>query len=186
MDTSGLKAQLEGCHKESYGWALSCCSGNAEEAESVLQAVYLKILEQKARFEERSTFKTWFFSVIRKTVAERRRRRLFQKLMLMRYLRKGGNIVQEQDADEKIYSSQVQKAVRQTLAALPRRQREALQLVFYHDLSLAEAAKVMGVSIGSARTHYERGKKQLRQWMESSRVFNESRLGRRENQTTVP
>lgn len=186
MDTARLRAQLEGCHKESYGWALSCCSGNPEEAESVLQAVYLKILEQKARFDGRSTFKTWCFSVIRKTVAEHRRWRLFQQLMLIRYLRKGSNIEQEQDSDQKIYSSQVQKAVRQALAALPRRQREALQLVFYHDLSLTEAARVMGVSIGSARTHYERGKKQLRQWMESSRVFNESRMGRRENQTTVP
>ncbi|HEY3130048.1 MAG TPA: RNA polymerase sigma factor [Acidobacteriota bacterium] len=186
MDTSGLEAQLEACHKESYGWALSCCSGNPEETEDVLQAVYLKILERKARFDGRSTFKTWFFSVIRKTVAERRRRRLFQSLMLARHLRRTGNRAQCQDSDENIFSLQFQAAVRRALAALPRRQREALQLVFYHDLSLAETAKVMGISVGSARTHYQRGKRRLRQWLERSRGFNESRLGRRQNQTTVP
>jgi RNA polymerase sigma-70 factor (ECF subfamily) len=53
-------------------------------------------------------------------------------------------------------------ALREALAGLPPRQREVLHLVFYEGLSVREASEVMDVSVGSARVHYDRGKRRLR------------------------
>src|SRR4051794_41839968 len=81
--------ELERLHAASFSWALSCCRRDREEAEEVLQASYLKVLEGRARFDERSSFKTFLFGVIRRTAAERRRRRALHGLWLARWGRGG-------------------------------------------------------------------------------------------------
>lgn len=186
MDSSELQVQLERYHSESYGWALSCCPRERMEAEDVLQTVYLKILEGKARYSGRGAFKTWLFAVIRKTAADMRRRKALHRLRLIRPNHGGGQLAPDEGPDEVLIRSQIQSLFEQALASLSRRQREVLQLVYYHDLSLQEAAKVMAVSVGSARTHYHRGKKRLRRWMEESEIFDEPRLGRKTNHRALP
>lgn len=181
MNDYDLRVELEKHHRESYGWAMSCCLRNPAEAENVLQAVYLKVLEGKARFDGRAAFKTWLFAVIRTTAIDERRRHWLRRLRIDRY---EDNPQREESVDEAVYRTEIRAMFCSALAELPRRQREVLQLAFYHDLSLAEAAKVMGVSIGSARTHYERGKQRLRQLMKGVEISDES--GRRENQKSVP
>src|SRR5712664_1831260 len=80
MDLSELKAELEKLHGASFGWALSCCRRDRAEAEEVLQTVYLKILEGKARYRGESNLKTWLFAVIRKTAITEHRKRLLRIL----------------------------------------------------------------------------------------------------------
>ncbi|MBZ5537224.1 MAG: RNA polymerase sigma factor [Acidobacteriia bacterium] len=186
MDNLTLKAQLEQLHPESYGWALSCCRRNPCDAESVLQAVYLKILEERARYDGKSAFKTWLFSVIRRTAADRRRRQLFFNFRHVKSEDAEAYPARGVSPDETLYQSEVHNLFRLALAALPRRQREVLQLVFYHGLNLGEAAQVMGVSLGSSRTHYERGKKRLRQTLLKAEVFHDSRVGRRDIPGVLP
>ena len=70
-----LETELEHLHSRSFGWALSCCGWDREEAADVLQTTYLKVLDGRARFGNRSLFSTWLYGVIRRTAMERRRRR---------------------------------------------------------------------------------------------------------------
>jgi RNA polymerase sigma-70 factor (sigma-E family) len=47
--------------------------------------------------------------------------------------------------------------MREAVAALPRRQREAVVLRYYEDLSEAVTAELMGVSLGSVKSYTSRG-----------------------------
>lgn len=181
MDISELKAELEKLHDASFGWAMSCCRHNHAEAEEVLQSVYLKILEGKARYGGECKLQTWLFSVIRKTAISERRKTLVRTLANIPNGFSNGEVGPEVEIER----SQMQQRFRLALENLPRRQRETLHLVFYQDLSLREAAEVMGVSIGSARRHYERGKQHLRQALDAEEVGYEVGWRRKENSGAV-
>ncbi len=181
MEISELKAELEKLHTASFGWALSCCRQNRSDAEEVLQTVYLKILQGKALYRGESKLQTWLFAVIRKTAISERRKHLLRSLSSIVNPGAGSNVEVESDFER----SEMQRRFQEALAQLPARQRETLHLVFYQDLSLSEAAVVMNVSVGSARRHYERGKKRLREELDREGVDYGVGWRRKENSGAV-
>jgi RNA polymerase sigma factor (sigma-70 family) len=162
MDQSLLRTELQNLHRQSFGWAMSCCRRHSALAEDVLQRVYLKVLEEKARYSGTGSFKTWLFAVIRTTAQDEARREILRRVRLVRYAEQVTRAPEEEELPAFDQDARVGRFA-EVLGGLPNRQRQVLQLVFYHDMSLSEAAGVMGVSIGSVRTHYDRGKKAVRQ-----------------------
>lgn len=156
------RADLETHHEAAFGWALHCCRFDRDEAAEVLQTAYLKALDGRARFDGLSAMRTWLFGVIRVTAAERRRARLLRGELLRRWVlaRPAGPDSDAADAEERT-------RLRAALGRLSARQRDVLHLVFYQDLTVDEAAGVLGISPGSARTHYARGKSRLRTLLEA-------------------
>jgi RNA polymerase sigma-70 factor (ECF subfamily) len=158
MDRAELERQLQAFHAASFAWALACCDRDRNDAEDVLQTVYVKVLEGKARYEGRAAFRTWLFAVIRHTAAGHRRTRWLR----LRFLPRNGDGIDERESAERcLIRSERAAALVRALAQLARRQREVLELVFYHDMTIEQAGQTLGISLGTARVHYERGKKRL-------------------------
>ena len=160
MDES-LTQQLIALHPQSFGWALALCRWDRPEAEETLQMTYEKVFDGRARFDGRSSLKTWLYAVIRRTAADRRRRGW------LRWWRQAAVPEGDPPAQPAAIVEGRERAaqVRGALVRLPGRQREVLDLVFYHDLTVEQAAGVMGVSVGSARRHYDRAKRRLGEFL---------------------
>ncbi|MDH3496966.1 MAG: sigma-70 family RNA polymerase sigma factor [Gemmatimonadota bacterium] len=163
MIPSDLEAELTQHHRAAFGWALACCWWDRAMAEDVLQTTYLKIVDGRARYAGRSAFRTWLFGVIRRTAGEERRRRAVRRMLPLASL-DGRGAARATGPDPATAMERAEASARlvAALRRLPARQREVLHLVFYQELTIAEAGAVMRVSLGTARTHYERGKTRLR------------------------
>ena len=147
-----IDQELAALHVPALGWALACTNRRREDAEDLLHDVYAKVLSGRAVFRGQSTFKTWLFGVIRLTALEHRR---------WRWTRRSEPLIEEPPdvpASAPHVDRETAAALARALAQLSDRQREVLHLVFYEGLSIEEASGVMGVNLGTARTHYERGK----------------------------
>lgn len=153
MNSSALEHILKQHHRDAFLWARQCCSFDDDRAKDVLQAVYLKILEGKAKFNEKSNAKTWLFSVIRYTAIDHFKVKI-QTESIELYQEYTLEEVDESDSSIN-YESLIKK--------LSPMQQQILLMVFYHHMTLEDSAAVLQISIGTARTHYDRGKKRLKQ-----------------------
>jgi RNA polymerase sigma-70 factor (ECF subfamily) len=171
MDSFDVQSELERHHAESFAWALTCCDFDPARAEDLLQVVYLKILRSQAVFRGKSSWKTWLFAVIRRTAADERRRQLLRCALLLKWGECTAHASPPEPPDSVLERAQVVTACRDALRQLSGRQRQVLHLVFYQDLTIEEAAEVMRLSIGSARTHYERAKARLRDLLASTHHY---------------
>jgi RNA polymerase sigma-70 factor (ECF subfamily) len=152
-----LRDELARVHSQAHAWAMRCCRDERAEAEDVLHDAYMKVLDGRARFEGRSSFKTWVLGVVRRTAHEHGRRRWLRGVRLERWWREREDPRPEADGEERI------ALLQRALGRLSKRQQEMVHLVFYQNLTIQEAADVLAIPVGTARTHYERGKGRLRQ-----------------------
>jgi RNA polymerase sigma-70 factor (ECF subfamily) len=154
MTPEEIEAELERLHGAGFAWALTCCGRSREDALDVLQTSYLKILDGRAQFAGRSSFKTFFFGVIRRTASEARRQTALRGVLFGEWVRRKELPAAETAPEERLM-------LQAALARLPRRQRQVLALVFSLGLTVEEAAATLSISAGSARVHYDRGKRRL-------------------------
>ena len=151
MNRTQLDLILKTYHREAYIWARQCCAFDDEMAKDVLQQVYLKVLEGKAKLKEVEKAKTWLFSIIRYTAIDQ--------------LRKQGRLVsldesyEVEDPKEEIDQTDYQAIIQ----LLPKMQQEVILMVFYHQMTIEQSAEVLQIAVGTARTHYDRGKKKLKE-----------------------
>lgn len=158
-EAADLRRALEALHEASFAWAMCCCRFARNEAEDALQLAYMKVLEGRAQFAGRSSFRTWLFGVIRLTAREVHRRELARRVLTGRIF---VDALTAPPADELGEQERERAEVRRALRSLSARQRDVLELVIHQGLTLDAAADVLGISPGTARTHYERGKQALR------------------------
>jgi RNA polymerase sigma-70 factor (sigma-E family) len=103
---------------------------------------------------------------LRQSVVNRSRSALRHRGVVDRFLRRQGPSASEPSAEVHVLRAVDQAEMIDAVRALPARQREALVLRYYADLSEAQTAEAMGISQGAVKSHTARAIAGLRERLE--------------------
>lgn len=124
-------------------------------AEEVVQEAFLRLRQSWPRLQNSATTGAYLRTIVLNLSRSALRRRLVQ---LRHYVPRA---LDEPSAEDQLVQAERHQAVRTALNSLPRRQREAIVLRYYADLSEPEIAQAMQLSLGAVKSHLRRGKSTL-------------------------
>lgn len=130
------------------------------DAEEIAQDAFIQVWERAAtwRDDEGARFSTWLYRVVvNRAVDYRRRHKPFAPLEDA-----GDPPSPDLGAEAAVEERQLSACVDAVIADLPERQRVALALCYYDELTCAEAAKVMEVSVSAMESLLVRARRAAR------------------------
>jgi RNA polymerase sigma-70 factor (sigma-E family) len=135
-------------------------TGDRDGAEEVVQDAYVKVLGRWGGLRDLDKGEAY----LRQTVVNLSRSRLRHRVVVERHA--PAPMPDASSAEAGAIRELERSSVVQALAELPRRQREAIVLRYYADLSEAQTAHAMGISAGAVKSHTSRGMAALRHLLE--------------------
>jgi len=131
---------------------------NASDAEEIVQEAFLRLWTKADTWQPgRGKFTTWFFRVLVNLCLDRKRRPTAQPLEAA-----GDPVDPAPTAVAEIYRGEVERDVARAVAELPDRQRAALTLCYYEELSNQEAAEALQVSVSALEALLVRARRTLK------------------------
>ncbi len=137
---------------------------NREAAEDVVQDAFLKLWEDPGKWQpdKNNKFTTWFYRVVVNLCLD------WQKRKRPLQLNEDMPLIDEREtAEQAMLRREEQRILEREIAALPERQRSALNLCFDAGISNQDAADVMRINLKALQSLLMRAKTTLKQRMKS-------------------
>jgi RNA polymerase sigma-70 factor (ECF subfamily) len=143
-----------------YGMGLSFFR-NAEDAADFTQEVFLKAFRNLSRFEGRSRFSTWLYTIAYNTAVNGvNRRREYRSLA------EEDPVIDGDTPERSALRGAARDAVLEAVRGLPERYRTCVDLFFFYDRSYQEIEMITGFPVNTIKSHVFRAKKLLRDKLE--------------------
>jgi RNA polymerase sigma-70 factor (ECF subfamily) len=145
--------------------------GDAAEAEDIAQEVFLRVYRARKKYRARAKFSTWLFTIANNLAANARRSRQ-RKPEVPLNLRDSGplgprpaeQLVRDPGTapSQRLQQQEMAELVRRAVEGLNERQRVAVVLHKFEDMSYAEIAGVMGLTTKAVKSLLNRARVNLR------------------------
>jgi RNA polymerase sigma-70 factor (ECF subfamily) len=131
---------------------------NESTAEDLISDVFLDVWRQAGKFEGRAAVSTWLMSIARFKALSALRRRTEDELD-----DETADAIEDEADDPEVALAKKDKgaALRQCLSKLSDEHREIVDLVYYHEKSVAEVAGIVGIPEATVKTRMFYARKKL-------------------------
>jgi RNA polymerase sigma-70 factor (ECF subfamily) len=161
-DSEAIDALVRAYKPHVYRFALSILR-DPVDAEEATQDSLIAAIDKLDTYRRESSFKTWLFAITLNTCRGRLRKRKVREKLQRPLAVLFGRISQESDHPEQIIlRNETQAAVWRAINMLHEQHREILILRYYHELSLNDIARIVGLSDRTIRTRLHTAHERLR------------------------
>jgi RNA polymerase sigma-70 factor, ECF subfamily len=172
-DSAAFDALVEIYSPRLYGYFYRL-TGRREDAEDLLQEVFVRVVRMIARYEHDGRFDAWLFRIATNLIRDRVRRHRRSPGFETAGAREGDEcerLDELPDDDAGLPGDALDRAeqvdrLQQALSRLSDAEREVILLRHFSQMSFREVAEVMSTPLGTALARAHRGLARLRQLME--------------------
>lgn len=159
-------AELIDRHKAGLVNYLTYLCGDLDRAEDLAQEAFIRLYERGTGYSDQGKLEAYLFRIganlLRTQIRKERRRSQLRRLFLA-----PGSLRTEANQDHRLLSSELGGKLARALMDLPLHFRTPLILAYVEGWSYREIARTVGCREGTIKTRIHRGRKLLRQQLES-------------------
>ncbi|GIV34740.1 MAG: DNA-directed RNA polymerase sigma-70 factor [Chitinophagales bacterium] len=158
----GLKMLMHKYQQRLY-WVIRRMVIVHEDADDVLQNVFIKVWNNLDRFQEQSQLYTWLYRIaINETLTFLKRRKRKAAISLDD---EESFVVQQLKADVYFNSSEMQEKLQRAIASLPPKQKAVFVMRYYDELSYEQMSEMLGTSVGALKASYHHALKKIESFL---------------------
>ena len=159
-DREALRILVERWERPIYAFMLRMVT-DPEEAQDLCQEVFVRLYGQIGRYRPAGLFRSWIFRI-----AGNQARSHLRRQMIVNWVRFHPGLhdrpTRQRGADRRLEDREIRARVRAALKKLPMRQRQAILLRRYEEMTYQEIAAAMDTTVAAVESLLQRAMRALR------------------------
>ncbi len=150
-------------YKERIYWHIRRMVIHHEDADDILQEVFIIIWRKLKDFRGESSLYTWIYRIASNECLSFLHKKSARSLIPLD--KKGNSIVNSLESDAYFDGNEIQRRLVAAVASLPEKQKLVFNLKYYEEMKYEEISEISGTSIGALKASYHHAVKKIEEFI---------------------
>jgi len=162
-DISGFN-ELVRRYQEKIYWIARRTVGSHDDADDVVQDVFVRVYEKLRDFRGDSSFYTWLYRITLNVSLNALRKKRFKDMLPYDEMLEE-ILPSEEQTDQHVYDQEYQTILERAIKRLPAKQKAVFMMRYYDELPYEEMSKMLGKTVGGLKANYFHALKKIQEYV---------------------